>query len=86
MIVWILLGCLLGLFASKAVSTTGEGTIVDMLPGTVGALICGWIFSILGGGGATGLNMDTVYSTGIAWVGAATILTIYHVFFRRRML
>jgi len=86
MIVWILLGCVLGLFASKTVSTTGEGTIVDMLLGTVGALICGWMFSILGGGGATGLNMDTVYSTGIASVGAIAILTLYHVFLRRRML
>jgi uncharacterized membrane protein YeaQ/YmgE (transglycosylase-associated protein family) len=29
MIVWILLGLVLGLIASKIVSTTGEGTVVD---------------------------------------------------------
>ena len=33
MIVWILLGSLLGLTASKVVSTTGERTIVDILLG-----------------------------------------------------
>ena len=31
MIVWILLGLVLGLVASKIVSTTGEGTVVDIL-------------------------------------------------------
>ena len=42
MIVWILLGFMLGLAASKIVSTTGEGTVVDILLGIVGALTGGW--------------------------------------------
>jgi uncharacterized membrane protein YeaQ/YmgE (transglycosylase-associated protein family) len=41
MIVWILLG--LGLIASKIVSTTGEGTVVDILLGIVGAVVGGWL-------------------------------------------
>lgn len=86
MIVWILLGFVLGLIASKTVSTTGEGTIVDILLGTAGAVIGGWMFSLLGGGGATGFNIETVYSAGIACVGAIVSLTLYHVFLRRRML
>jgi uncharacterized membrane protein YeaQ/YmgE (transglycosylase-associated protein family) len=86
MIVWILLGSVLGLTASKAVSTTGEGTVVDILLGAVGAVIGGWIFALFGGGGATGFNVDTVYSSGIAVIGAITTLTLYHIFLRRRML
>ena len=86
MIVWILLGFILGLAASKAVSTTGEGTIVDILLGMVGAVIGGWMFALLGGGGATGFNIATVYSAGIASIGAIILLTLYHVFLRRRML
>jgi uncharacterized membrane protein YeaQ/YmgE (transglycosylase-associated protein family) len=86
MIVWTLLGCVLGLAASKTVSTTGEGTIVDILLGTVGALIGGSMFTLFGSGGATGYNMDTAYSAGIAAVGAIISLTLYHVFLRRRML
>ena len=77
---------MLGLAASKAVSTTGEGTVVDILLGMVGAVIGGWMFTLLGGGGATGFNIDTVYSAGIAAIGAIIILTLYHVFLRRRML
>ena len=86
MIVWMLLGSLLGLTASKIVSTTGEGTVVDILLGIVGAVIGGWVFTLLGGGGATGFNIDTVHSAGIASVGAIIILTLYHAFLRRRML
>ena len=36
MIVWILLGLVLGLIASKIVSTTGEGTVVDILLAGIG--------------------------------------------------
>lgn len=86
MIVWILLGSLLGLTASKVVSTTGEGTVVDILLGMVGAVIGGLMFTLLGGGGATGFNIDTLQSVGISAIGAIILLTLYHVFLRRRML
>jgi uncharacterized membrane protein YeaQ/YmgE (transglycosylase-associated protein family) len=86
MIVWILLGSLLGLTASKVVSTTGEGTVVDILLGMVGAVIGGWLFTLLGGGGATGFNIDTVQSAGTAVGGAIILLALYHAFLRRRML
>jgi uncharacterized membrane protein YeaQ/YmgE (transglycosylase-associated protein family) len=85
-IVWVLLGSLLGLTASKVVSTTGEGTVVDIMLGTGGAVMAGWMFAALGGGGATGFNIGTVQSAAIAAGGAIIFLTLYHVFLRRRML
>ena len=86
MVMWILLGFVLGLTASKVVSTTGEGTVVDILLGMVGAVIGGWFFTLLGGGGPTGFNIDTVQSAGIAASGAIILLALYHAFLRRRML
>jgi uncharacterized membrane protein YeaQ/YmgE (transglycosylase-associated protein family) len=86
MIVWILLGLVLGLIASKIVSTTGEGTVVDILLGIVGAIVGGWLFDLFGGSGLTGFNIESVYSAGGAAIGAVVILALYHVFFRRRML
>jgi uncharacterized membrane protein YeaQ/YmgE (transglycosylase-associated protein family) len=86
MMVWILLGLMLGLIASKIVSTTGEGTVVDMLLGIVGAVIGGWLFTQFGGSGLTGFNLDTLYSAGIAAIGAIVALALYHAFFRSRML
>jgi len=86
MIVWILLGLVLGLVASKIVSTTGEGTVVDILLGIVGAVIGGWLFTLFGGSGLSGFNLDSVYSAGVAAIGAIVALALYHAFFRRRML
>ena len=86
LIVWILLGFVVGLAASKTVSTTGEGTVVDILLGIVGAVIGGWIFDLLGGNGVDGFNLDSVYSAGVATVGAIVVVVLYHVFLRHRML
>ena len=86
MIVWILLGLASGLIASKIVSTTGEGTVVDILLGIVGAVIGGWLFNLFGGTGVTGFNIGSVYSAGIAAIGVIILLALYHAFFRRRML
>jgi uncharacterized membrane protein YeaQ/YmgE (transglycosylase-associated protein family) len=47
MIVWALLGFVPGLIISRIVSTTGEGTVVDILLGMVGAVIGGWLFAHL---------------------------------------
>lgn len=83
MIVWILLGFVLGLVASKIVSTTGEGTVVDILLGIVGAVICGWLFTVFG----TGLTgFDLAYSVASAALGAIVALLVYHIFLRRHML
>jgi uncharacterized membrane protein YeaQ/YmgE (transglycosylase-associated protein family) len=52
----------------------------------VGAVIGGWFFTLLGGSGATGLNIGTIQCAGIAASGAIILLALYHVFLRRRML
>jgi uncharacterized membrane protein YeaQ/YmgE (transglycosylase-associated protein family) len=85
MIVWMLLGLGLGLIASKVVSTTGEGTVVDILLGIVGAIVGGWIFNLFGGTGVTGFDTDSLYSAAAAAGGAIIFLLLYHAFFRRRM-
>lgn len=54
MIVWILLGLGMGLIASKIVSTTGEGTVVDVLLGIVGAVVGGGLYSFFGNTNVTG--------------------------------
>ena len=84
MIVWMLLGSLLGLTASKIVSTTGEGTVVDILLGIVVAVVGGWLFNLFGGTGVTGFDIDSIYSAAV--IGGIILLALYHAFFRRRML
>jgi uncharacterized membrane protein YeaQ/YmgE (transglycosylase-associated protein family) len=77
---WIILGLISGFIASKLVNKQGEGLIVDILLGVVGAFLGGWLFNRFGMAGVTGLNL---YSMLVAVVGAVIFLVIYHALFRR---
>ena len=77
---WIFLGLISGFIASKLVNKTGEGIILDIVLGIVGAVVGGWIFSALGSSGVTGFN---IYSMFVAVVGAVVVLFLYHMVFRR---
>lgn len=77
---WIVLGLIAGLVASRIVNRTGEGVMVDILLGIVGAIVGGWLFRLFGMPEVSGLN---VYSTVVAVIGAAVVLIVYHTMFHR---
>jgi len=85
MLIWILLGLSLGLIASKLVTTTGEGTVVDSLLGIVGAILGGWLFNLVSDTGSSVLSPDFLSGAVAAVIGATLLLVVYHVFFRHRM-
>lgn len=72
---WIVLGLIAGFIASKIVNKQGEGLILDIVLGIVGALAGGWLFNALGASGVTGLNL---YSLLVAVIGAVLLLVVYH--------
>ena len=74
-IAWIVLGLIAGFIASRIVNKRGEGVLVDIILGIVGALVGGWLFRIFGMSGVTGFN---VYSLLVAVGGAIVVLFIYH--------
>jgi uncharacterized membrane protein YeaQ/YmgE (transglycosylase-associated protein family) len=74
-IAWIVLGLIAGFIASKIVNKTGEGFLMDIVLGIVGAVVGGFIFSAFGATPVTGFN---VYSLIVAVVGAIVVLVIYH--------
>jgi uncharacterized membrane protein YeaQ/YmgE (transglycosylase-associated protein family) len=77
---WIILGLVAGFIGSKIVNKTGEGVVLDIVLGVVGAVVGGFIFSLFGASGVTGLN---IYSLVVAVVGAVVVLLIYHAVVRR---
>ena len=72
---WIVLGLIAGFLGSKIVNKTGEGMILDIILGIVGAVAGGWIFSAFGAHGVTGVNL---YSILVAVIGAVVVLVVYH--------
>jgi uncharacterized membrane protein YeaQ/YmgE (transglycosylase-associated protein family) len=82
-IAWIVLGLIAGFVASKIVNKTGQGVLLDIALGIVGAVVGGWLFTLLGAEPVTGLN---VYSIVVAVIGAIVVLVIYHAATGRRTL
>lgn len=73
---WIFLGLLAGFIASHLVNHRGEGMVLDVLLGIVGAVIGGWIVHLAGHAGISRLNL---YSLVVSVGGAVVFLFVYHV-------
>ncbi|HWX26549.1 MAG TPA: GlsB/YeaQ/YmgE family stress response membrane protein [Steroidobacteraceae bacterium] len=80
-VAWIVLGLIAGFIASKLVNKSGEGVLLDIVLGVVGAVVGGWLFSLLGMAGVSGLN---IYSLVVAVIGAVVLLFAYHAITGRR--
>jgi uncharacterized membrane protein YeaQ/YmgE (transglycosylase-associated protein family) len=78
---WIVLGLLAGFIGSKIVNRRGEGIVLDVLLGVVGACIGGWLFHAFGAAGVNGLNL---YSLFVAVLGSVVLLIVYHALRGRR--
>ena len=78
---WIVLGLIAGFIASKIVNKEGQGLIIDIVLGVVGAVIGGFLFNQFGAAGVTGFN---IYSMFVAVVGAIVLLVVYHLVTGRR--
>jgi uncharacterized membrane protein YeaQ/YmgE (transglycosylase-associated protein family) len=80
---WIVFGLITGFAASRIVNQRGQGCILNVVLGIIGAFIGGLIFTGIGGSGITGFN---VYSMFVAVVGAIVVLIVYHAITGRRRL
>jgi len=78
---WVVLGLIAGFVASKLVNKSGEGVLMDIVLGIIGAVGGGWLFNQFGQPGVTGLNL---WSVVVAVVGAVVILVLYHAVTGRR--
>ena len=80
-IAWIVLGLIAGFIASKIYVGSGQGLLLDIALGIVGAVVGGYLFSALGATGVTGFN---IWSMIVAIIGAVIVLWLYHMITARR--
>lgn len=78
---WLILGLIAGFIASHLVNRRGEGMVLDILLGIVGAVVGGWLFHLVGHEGVSGIN---VHSMLVATLGAVVFLFLYHAMRPRR--
>ena len=77
---WLVLGLIAGFIGSKIVNKSGEGLILDIVLGVVGAIVGGFLFNLVGAQGVTGLN---IYSMFVAVIGAVVVLLVYRMVIAR---
>jgi uncharacterized membrane protein YeaQ/YmgE (transglycosylase-associated protein family) len=78
---WLVLGLIAGWVGSMIVNRgRGEGLLLDIVLGVVGAFVGGFLFNMFGAAGVTGLNL---YSMLVAVIGAVVVLFLYHALVRR---
>jgi uncharacterized membrane protein YeaQ/YmgE (transglycosylase-associated protein family) len=83
LLVWIIVGGIAGWLASLVVQGGGMGVVGDVIVGIVGALIGGFVLSLLlpGTFGLDGFNLGSLI---VAFIGAVTLLLIVRLFTGRR--
>ncbi len=73
-ILWIIFGALVGWIASLIMKTDGEqGALLNVAVGILGAVVGGWLMSVLGESGISGFNL---YSFIVAIIGAVVLIAI----------
>ena len=80
---WLVVGLIAGFIGSKIVNKSGEGLVLDIVLGVVGAVVGGFLFNQFGHSGVSGINL---YSMLVATVGAVLVLVVYHAVMGRRAL
>jgi uncharacterized membrane protein YeaQ/YmgE (transglycosylase-associated protein family) len=80
-IAWIVFGLIAGFIASKVANHAGEGPLLDIVLGVVGAVVGGFLFNLVGASGVTGFN---IWSMFVAVAGAVVLLAAYHAIAGRR--
>jgi uncharacterized membrane protein YeaQ/YmgE (transglycosylase-associated protein family) len=78
---WIIFGLITGFIASRIVNSRGEGFMLNIVLGLVGALVGGFIFRQLAGFNAFHFNLVSMF---VAIIGAIVLLLIYHALTGRR--
>jgi uncharacterized membrane protein YeaQ/YmgE (transglycosylase-associated protein family) len=82
LLAWIVLGLLAGIIA-KALIPGPHGCVITIVIGVVGALLGGWLSTLLGFGGlAGGLDLRNLV---IATLGAVVLLVFFRLLSGRRI-
>ena len=76
------MGLIAGFVASNILTRSGQGLLLDLVLGVVGAVVGGFLFTAIGATGITGFNL---YSMLVAIVGAIVVLWAYHAFSGRSL-
>jgi uncharacterized membrane protein YeaQ/YmgE (transglycosylase-associated protein family) len=85
-ILWLIVGGLIGWIASKIMNTDAQqGVGLNIVVGIVGSLLAGWLITPLVGGGTINQGDFSLSALIISLLGAIVLLAIVNLFRRGRI-
>ena len=85
-IIWLIVGGILGWLASMMMKTDGQqGIILNVVVGIVGAMLGGWLLSPLLGAGTINQNNFSLPALAVSLLGAVILLAIVNLVRRGRV-
>ena len=82
-IIWLVIGGIIGWLASMVMKTDGQqGIILNVVVGIVGAVLGGWFISPLLGAGTINQNDFSISGLVVSFIGAVVLLAIVNLFRR----
>jgi uncharacterized membrane protein YeaQ/YmgE (transglycosylase-associated protein family) len=83
LIIWLVLGGVVGWLASLIMRTDGQqGIVLNVVVGVVGAFLAGWFISPLVGLGTINQNNFSLASVLVSLIGAVLLLAVVNLFRR----
>ena len=83
LLIWLVVGGVLGWIASKIMRTDAQqGVILNVVVGIIGALLGGWFLAPLFGTGTINSNDFSLAGLGVSLLGAVILLAIVNLFRR----
>ena len=83
LIIWLVLGGVVGWLASLIMRTDGQqGIVLNVVVGVVGAFLAGWFISPLVGVGTINQNNFSLASVLVSLIGAVILLAVVNLFRR----
>ena len=83
LIIWLIIGGIVGWLASLLMRTDGQqGIVLNVVVGVVGAFLAGWFISPMVGVGTINQNNFSLASVLVSLVGAVILLAIVNLFRR----
>jgi uncharacterized membrane protein YeaQ/YmgE (transglycosylase-associated protein family) len=85
-IMWIVIGGILGWLASLVMKTDAQqGMVLNVVVGIVGALLSGWLLAPMLGTGTINSDDFSIESLAVSFVGALVLLAIVNLLRRGRI-
>ena len=83
LIIWLVVGGVLGWLASMVMRTDGQqGIVLNVVVGVVGALLAGWFIAPMLGTGTINSSDFSVSGLVVSFIGAVILLAIVNLFRR----